>query len=177
VLGTLKRLPSLPSIFAAGVLAVFLTGNKPAAICAQGSGAKESEKEILIETPWGGLEAAATPDPSRLALPLYPGARMMKDQASDSLSIDLSIGGKSDVHFIVGKFETPDGIEKVRDFYRKKLGKEVTKFVEKTDDGAMAFEMRGKSESKFVQPKSSSGRTRIDLVRLEGVEIQEKDKE
>ena len=105
MLGTLKRLPSLPSIFAAGVLAVFLTGNKPAATCAQGSGAKESEKEILIETPWGGLEAAATPDPSRLALPLYPGARMMKDQASDSLSIDLSIGGKSDVHFIVGKFE------------------------------------------------------------------------
>jgi len=178
VLGTLKRLPSLPSIFAAGVLAVFLTGNKPAATCAQGSGPKESEKkEILIETPWGGLEAAATPDPSRLGLPVYPGARLIKDQESDSLSIDLSVGGNAKLHFIVGQFETPDGIEKVRDFYRKKLGKEVTKFVEKTDDGAMAFEMRGKSESKFVQPKSSSGRTRIDLVRLEGVEIQEKDKE
>jgi|SRR6516162_1368488 hypothetical protein len=177
MLGALKRLPSLPTIFAAGVLAVLWTGNGPAAASAQTSGAKESEKkEILIETPWGGLEAAATPDPSRLGLPVYPGARFVKDQASDSLSLDLSIRGKPDLHFVVGKFETPDGIEKVRDFYRKKLGKEVTKFVEKTDEGGMAFEMKGKSESKFVQLKSSSGRTQIDLVRLEGVDVQDEDK-
>jgi len=41
----------------------------------------------------------------------------------------------------------------------------------------MAFEIKGKSESKFVQLKSSSGRTEIDLVRLAGVDVQEADKE
>ena len=174
----LKRLPYLPTIFLAGTLAVLWMGTRSEPICAQSSGANESEKkEILIKTPWGGLEAAATPDPSRLGLPVYPGARFIKDQESDSFSFDLSIKGKPDVRFIVGKFETPDGIERVRDFYRKKLGKEVTKFIEKTDEGAMAFEMKGKSESKFVQLKSASGGTQIDLLRLEGVEVQDTDKE
>jgi hypothetical protein len=76
----------------------------------------------------------------------------------------------------VGKFETPDGIEKVRDFYQEKLGKDVTKFIEKTDEGGMAFEMKGKSGSKFVQLKNVSGRTQIDLLRLEGVDVQDEDK-
>ena len=174
---TLKRLPCLPTLILAGALAVLWVETRPAPICAQSGGAKESEKkEILIKTPWGGLEAAATPDPSRLALPVYPGARFMKDQASDSLSLDLSIKGKPDVHFLVGKFETPDGIEKVRDFYQKKLGKEVTKFIEKTDEGGMAFEMKGKSEGKFVQLKSVSGHTQIDLLRIEGLDVQDEDK-
>jgi hypothetical protein len=170
---SLKRLLCLPTIFVAGALAYFWG---PTTTCAQ-SGDKESEKkEILVKTPWAGLEASATPDPSRLGVPVYPGARFMKDQGSDSLSFDLSVKGKPDVHFVVGKFETPDGIEKVRDFYQKKLGKEVTKFIEKTEEGGMAFEMKGKSASRFVQLKSINGRTEIDLVRLEGVEVQENDK-
>jgi hypothetical protein len=177
MLDTLKQLRCLPTLFLASALAVAWVETLPAPISAQSSGAKESEKkEILIKTPWGGLEAAATPDPSRLGLPVYPGARFMKDEGSDSLSFDLSVKGKPDVHFLVGKFETTDGIEKVRDFYRKKLGKDVTKFIEKTDEGGMAFEMKGKSESKFVQLKSASGGTQIDLLRLEGIEIQDTDK-
>jgi hypothetical protein len=178
MLDNLKQSHCLPTVFLAGALAVLGVEMEPTLICAQTGGAKESEKkEILIKTPWGGLEAAATPDPSRLGLPVYPGARLMKDEGSDSLSLDLSVKGKPDVHFLVGKFETPDGIEKVRDFYRKRLGKEVTKFIEKTDEGGMAFEMKGKSESKFVQLKSANGGTLIDLVRLEGVEVQDGGKE
>ena len=174
---TLKRLPCLPAIFLASALAVLWVETRPVPAWAQSSGANESEtKEILIKTPWGGLQAAATPDPSRLRLPIYPGAKFLKDQASDSLSLDLSVKGKPDVHFLVGKFETPDGIEKVRDFYQKKLGKEVTKFIEKTDEGGMAFEVKGKSESKFVQLKNVSGRTQIDLLRIEGIDVQDEDK-
>jgi hypothetical protein len=178
MLDNLKQSHCLPTVFLAGALAVLGLEMQPTLICAQTGGAKESEKkEILIKTPWGGLEAAATPDPSRLGLPVYPGARLMKDQESDSLSLDLSVKGKPDVHFLVGKFETADGIEKVRNFYRKRLGKEGTKFIEKADEGGMAFEMKGKSESKFVQLKSTSGGTQIDLVRLEGIEVQDNGKE
>jgi len=175
---TAKRLLCLHTIFLAGSLAALWVQMRPLLANAQSSAAKGGEKkEILIKTPWGDLEAAATPDPSRLGLPVYPGAKFMKAQGSDSLSLDLSVKGKPDVHFLVGKFETTDGIEKVRDFYRKNLGKDVTKFIEKTDEGGMAFEMKGKSESKFVQLKSSSGGTQIDLLRLEGIEIQDTDKE
>jgi hypothetical protein len=174
----MKRLHYLPAIFLASALAVAWVETRPTSICAQASGAKESEKkEILIKTPWGGLEAAATAEPSRLGLPVYPGARFMKDEGADSLSFDLSVKGKPDLHFLVGKFETMDGIEKVRDFYRKKLGTDVTKFIVKTDEGGMAFEMKGKSDSRFVQLKSSSGGTQIDLLRLEGIEIKDTDKE
>ena len=173
----LRRLPYLPTILLAGTLAVSWMGTRPEPICAQGGDANEGEKkEILIKTPWGGLEASATPDRSRLGLPVYPGARFVKDQKSDSFSFDLSVNGKPDFRFIVGKFETPDGIEKVRDFYQEKLGKDVTKFIEKTDEGGMAFEMKGKSGSKFVQLKNVSGRTQIDLLRLEGVDVQDEDK-
>lgn len=175
---TAKRLLCLLTILLAGALAALWVQMRPLPAYAQSSAAKEGEKkEILIKTPWGGLEAAATSDASRLRLPVYPGAKFLKDETSDSLSLDLSIKGKPDVHFLVGKFETPDDIDKVRDFYQKKLGKEVTKFIEKTDEGGMAFEMKGKSESKFVQLKSVSGRTQIDLLRIEGVEVQDKDKE
>jgi len=177
MLRTLKRLPSLPAIFVVSVLTVLWVETRPTANCAQSSATGESQKkEILIKTPWGSLEAAATPDPSRLGLPVYPGATFMKDQESNSFSFDLSVKGKPDVHFVAGKFETPDGIEKVRDFYRKRLGKEVTKFIEKTDEGGMAFEMKGKSESKFVQLKNANGRTQIDLLRLEGIDAQDEDK-
>jgi hypothetical protein len=175
---TLKQLNCLPTVLLAGALTVLRVQTRPAPICAQTNDAKASEKnEILIKTPWGGLQAAATPDPSRLGLPVYPGATLMKDQGSDSLSLDLNVKGKPDVHFLVGKFETPDGIERVRDFYRKRLGKQVTKFIEKTDEGGMAFEMKGRSESKLVQLKGVTGGTQIDLLRLEGVEVKDNEKE
>jgi len=174
---TQKRLRCVHRIFLTSALAVLWVETGPVPACAQTSGAKASEKkEILIKTPWGGLEASATPDPSRLGLRVHPGARFMKDQEWDSFSFELSVNGKPDVHFIVGKFETPDGIEKVRDYYQKKLDKDVTKLIEKTDDGGMAFELKSKSESKFVQLKSVSGRTQIDLLRLEGVDVQDEDK-
>ncbi len=108
----------------------------------------------------------------------YPGARFLKDEAAGTLSLDLSAKGKPDVHFLVGKFETPDGIEKVRDFYQKKLGQAVTKFVARTKEGGgMAFEMKGKSESKYVQLKSVGGGTQIDLLRIVGLQDQDRDKE
>jgi hypothetical protein len=145
---------------------------------AQSSVGKESQKkEILIKTPWGGIEAAATSDASRLGLPVYPGARVPRDEGAGTVSLDLTTKDKPDVHFLVGKFETPDAIEKVRDFYHNKLGKAVTKFVEKTDEGGMAFEMKGKSESKYVQLKSVGGGTEIDLLRVAGLQDQDKHRE
>ncbi len=175
---TAKRLLRLSITIFAGVVVMLSPESGPARVYAQTGGSKKNDKkEILIKTPWGGLEASATPDPARLRLPIYPGAKFVKDGDSNSFSFDLSVKGKPDVHFLVGKFETPDGIEKVRDFYQKNLGKAVTKFLEKTDEGGIGFEMRGASESRFVQLKSFGGRTQIDLLRIEGLEVQDKGEE
>ncbi len=175
---TAKRLLRGSAIFVAGALVMLRVGAQPVTAYTQSGAAKESEKkEIFIKTPWGGLEAAVTPDPSRLRLPVYPGAKFLKDESAGTLSFDLAVKGKPDVHFLVGKFETPDPIEKVRDFYQRKLGRALTKFVEKTDDGGMAFEMEGKPESKYVQLKSVEGVTQIDLLRIVGLQDQGRDKE
>ena len=133
--------------------------------------ATESEKkEISIKTPWGSFETSVTVNPSRLGLPFYPGARFLEGEAPGSLTLDLSIKGEPSVRLVVAKFQTPDSIEKVREFYRKKLGKDVTKYIEKTDDGGTAFEIKRKPLTKVVQIKTVDSVTEIDLVRIENAE-------
>lgn len=137
---------------------------------ASGQGKEEDEHGVTLKTPSGGFEVSNAVKVSQLALPVYPGAKLVEDKDQGNLAFVLSRQGKPDVHFLVAKFETQDSIDRVRDFYQKKLGKEVTKFTEKTEDGGMAFEIKRGTDSKYVQLKSVGGMTEIDLVRLEGVQ-------
>ncbi|HEV2178015.1 MAG TPA: hypothetical protein VGW33_12585 [Terriglobia bacterium] len=144
---------------------------------AQEQPGKQDKKEIAVKSPWGSFDAAVSTDPGKLGLPLYPGAKLLKEDAdknTGSLSFDLSISGKPDVRFMVGKFQTADSLETVRDFYEKSLGKASLKFTEKTENGALLFEMRHKKGGKFVKLKRANGGTEIDLVRVEGVEVDDK---
>ena len=132
--------------------------------------AEEREnKEFLIKTPWGFFEAQKTLDPSRLELPLYPGAKYVKDNDSGTVTLNLSFSGQPPIRILAGKFRTPDKVEKVREFYRKNLGSGVTKYTEKTSEGSAAFEMRRKSLIQAVELKSVDGATEIHLTRIEGV--------
>lgn len=131
---------------------------------------EREKKEILVKTPWGRFQATETSDPSRLGLPVYHGAKFLKGEAQGTLDVNLSIKGKPEIHFLAGKFQTQDSIEQVRDFYKRKQGQDATKFTEKTDEGGMAFEIKGKSESKYVQLKRIGGVTEIDLLRIEGLQ-------
>jgi hypothetical protein len=130
----------------------------------------KDQKEIVIKTPWGGFDAQATADARGLGLPVYPGARLLKDKESGPVHADLQFSGKPSMKFVVGKFVTPDSREKVRAFYQKKLEKQVTKFTEKADDGSTVFEIERKLDQKYVALKSNGSMTEIDLVHLEGVE-------
>src|SRR5579859_6773666 len=107
-------------------------------------GKNQDSSGVVLKTPSGGFELSGKVKASQIGLPVYPGARQVpeKDKDNGSLTFNLSRNGKPDVHFLVAKFETQDGVDQVRDFYKKKLGHEVTKFTEKTDEGSMAFEMR-----------------------------------
>lgn len=163
---SLAAVSLLPALASGGLLAR-----------AQEQSGKQEKKEIAVKSPWGSFDAAVSATPGKLGLPLYPGAKLLKEDAdknTGSLHFDLSISGKPDVHFMVGKFQTPDSLEKVREFYQKKLGSEVTKYTAKTEDGSSEFEIKHKKDGRFVQLKNVEGGTEIDLVRVEGVEMDDK---
>lgn len=165
---------------------VFLTIVAITGVTARGAGAPrglhqgkdQDNNGVALKTPSGGFEFSGKVKASEIGLPVYPGAKQVPEESKNNgnLTFNLSRSGKPDVHFLVAKFETQDSVDQVRDFYKKKLGHEVTKFTEKTDDGGMAFEMRkGEKQRKYVQIKSDSGKTEIDLVRIDGVNFSDDD--
>jgi len=155
------------------VAAAALVAFEPRAQAA-GQDSEKKDKEFVIKTPSVALEASQTPDLAHLGLPVYPGAKYVKDESRGSLDFNLSVSGKPNIHFVVLKFQTPDSKEKVRDFYQKKLGKAVTKFTEKDEDGNMAFEIKHPKDQRYVGLKSVDGNTEIDLVRVQGVDDNDK---
>ena len=53
-------------------------------------------------------------------MPLYPGAKALKDE--DSAVVDLSSAlGDTGLHIVAGKWETSDPIDKVQKFYEDKF--------------------------------------------------------
>lgn len=130
--------------------------------------------EISVKTPKGGFEVSGQVKAKEVGLPIYPGATYVSDRDKDGggLAFSLSRPDKPDVKFVVAKFETPDDIAQVRDFYRKKLGHKVTKLSVDAGSGSVSFEMRADNQHvRFVGLKSTGGRTEIDLVRLEGFDV------
>lgn len=121
-------------------------------------------KEVSIKTPVGSMEVSPDVDESRLGLPIYPGAQRLQDK--DSANINFSFGGDAGLRLVVAKFETPDPPEKVRDFYKQRLGGDVTRFVEKDAEGKTVFEIKRRGQEKVVALESRGGGTRIALLRV-----------
>jgi hypothetical protein len=139
-----------------------------------GAAQDQDKGELSVKTGSGGVEVTNNVKAREIGLPVYPGATGVSDRDKDGgdLLFSLSRSGKPDVKFVVAKFETPDDIAQVREYYRKKLGSRVTKFTTDDGDRSLAFEMRADDRhAKFVQLKTRDGKTEIDLVRLEGFDI------
>jgi hypothetical protein len=168
----MKRLSALSIVrslrLAALALAFSATTGPICAMPAQGGDG------LSVKTASGGLEVSGNVKAKEVGLPVYPGATYVsdRDKSQGNLLFSLSRSGKPDVKFVVAKFETPDDIAQVREYYRKKLGRKVTKFTVDDGDKSLAFEMRADDHhARFVQLKTSDGKTEIDLVRLEGFDI------
>jgi hypothetical protein len=121
-------------------------------------------KEVSVKTPVGSMEVSQDVNEARLGLPIYPGAERLRDQ--DSANLNFSFGGEAGLRLVVAKFETPDPPEKVREFYKQRLGGDVTRFVEKDSEGKTVFEIKRHGQEKIVALESHSGGTRIALVRV-----------
>lgn|GEM_PF-1666147 len=157
------------------LMSIALAGAAREALAQDHASQDKDQKEILVKTPWGSMDAKATENTRELNLPVYPGAQLLNDKDSSPLHAELQFGGKPSIKFVVGKFVTPDSREKVRTFYQKKLGKQVTKYTEKTDDGSTEFEIEHKLDQRYVALKSHGSMTEIELVHLAGVESEHKD--
>lgn len=126
----------------------------------EGAGGK---KEIAIKTPVGSLDIQGEVNEARLGLPLYPGATRVKKEGA---TINIDLPGEESVRVVAGAFETPDQLEKVKAFYKQRLGSEVTKFTERNQEGKTVFEIKRRSEEKVVALRSTGGGTRIELARV-----------
>ena len=121
-------------------------------------------KEMSIKTPVGSLEIHSEVTESQLGLPIYPGATRTKNQ--DSATVNLGLPGEQKVRIVAAKFDTPDTTEKVRDFYKNRLGSDVTSFKEKDAEGKTVFEIKHDHQEKIVSIESTDSGTRIALVHV-----------
>ena len=126
----------------------------------RGSGAKQ----VSIKTPVGSLEVAKEVNEARLGLPIYPGATQVKDDSS--ATVNLAFGQEASLQVLAAKFQTSDELATVRDFYKQRLGSEVTKFVERSPEGKTVFEIKKSGQEKIVALQSQASGTRIELVRV-----------
>lgn len=121
-------------------------------------------KQVSIKTPVGSLEVAKDVDEARLGLPIYPGATRLKDEGS--ARVDIAIGNEENVRVLVAKYQTADPLDKVRDFYRDRLGTEVSKFIETNQGNKTVFEMKTSGQEKIVTIHGVGSNTQIALVRV-----------
>lgn len=126
--------------------------------------AEAGKKEVSIKTPVGSLEVTQDVNEARLGLPIYPGAQRSPDQGSANLNIDF--GNEGSVRVVAAKFQTADSLEKVRDFYKTRLGNEVTKFTQKNHEGHSVFEIKRQGQEKIVSIHEAGPMTLIELVRV-----------
>jgi len=115
--------------------------------------AEKRKKDVEIKTPVGGLSVRTDVDARDTGLPLYPGARLLKDRDDEPGSANVNIGTSFfGIKVVAAKFESDDDSEKVLDFYRKEL-KSLGQVTECKGD----MEFEGPKGSKKVVCKSGSG--------------------
>jgi hypothetical protein len=122
------------------------------------------KKEVSIKTPMGSIEVNKDVNEASLGLPIYPGATRLMEHGSATVNLDIADQAK--LRVLAGKFETPDSVDKVRDFYHARLGDQVTKFKEKDEEGKTVFEIKRDKQNKIVALKTNGDKTVIELVRV-----------
>ena len=125
---------------------------------------KAGEKQVSVRTPVGSLEIGKEVSEASLGLPIYPGAK--KVEGGDSARVNIEIPGGGSVRVLAAEFETPDPLDKVKEFYRSRLGSEITKYVERNTDGKTVFHIKRRGLEKVVSLKSTACCTRIELARV-----------
>ena len=122
-----------------------------------------------VQTPIGNFKISKAPASSDLdlGLPIYPGATRAEDSTDDnSISLNFDLPNETNLRIAAAKFNTPDRLTKVQEFYRQQLGREISSFTHADQDGKVVFEMKHGDQDKVVSLASRGGGTEIHLVRI-----------
>lgn len=126
-------------------------------------------KVVTVKTPMGNFKIAREQGASdlHLGLPLYPGATRAEDSNDDdSVSLAFELPNETNLRIAAAKFNTPDVLSRVQEFYKKRLGGEVSSFSQTNRDGKVFFEINSNEQDKVVSLSPQDGGTRITLVRI-----------
>lgn len=133
------------------------------------SDAGSDSKVVTVRTPIGNFKIAKEQNASdlHLGLPVYPGATRATDSRDEnSVSLSFDLPNDTNLRIAAAKFNTPDSLSKVQDFYKHQLGGEVTSFTRTDRDGKVVFEMKYGEQDKVVSLTPHDGGTQIHLVRI-----------
>ena len=141
-----------------------------------------NKKEVSIKTPFGAIEVSKEINEASLGLPIYPGAKTLSDHNDATVNMQF---GDNMARIVVGKFETSDAFDKVKDFYQQRLTSREGKFTPKSGDfdsghwdkeegnfirrdreGRTVYEIKRSDSEKVVALKDLGSTTRIELVRI-----------
>lgn len=126
-------------------------------------------KVVTVKTPMGNFKIAREQSAGDLHLgpPLYPGATRAEDSNDDnSLSLTFDLPNESNLRIAAEKFNTPDELSKVQEFYKMQLGDEVASFSQSNRAGKVVLEIKSNDQDKIVSLSPHDGGTRITLVRI-----------
>jgi hypothetical protein len=127
-------------------------------------GTHGKQQDLSIQTPLGSLQVNHELNEASLGLPIYPGSTLLT--GNDAATVNIDIGDQAKVRVLAGKFQTPDSVEKVTNFYHERLGNQVTKFRDKDEEGKTVFEIKHGHQTRVVTLKSTGNGTAIELVRV-----------
>ena len=125
---------------------------------------------VSIETPGGTFNIQGHKqrlDPESVGVPVYPNATIndKNNAGGASFQWDSKKDGESSSFSIVGaEYVTDDSPEKVRDFYRTKLGTWV--LVTKSISGETSFETVSGKWKRIVSIRDRDGRTYIGIASI-----------
>lgn len=126
-------------------------------------------KVVTVRTPVGNLRIAKDQNLRDLdiGLPVYPGATRATDSNNDnSVSLNFDLPSDTNLRIAAAKFNTPDPVSKVQEFYRNQLGGEANGFTQTDREGKVVFEMKSSEQDKVVSLVLHDGGTQIHLVRI-----------
>lgn len=124
-------------------------------------------KVVTVRTPMGNFKIAREQSAGdlHLGLPLYPGATRAEDSSDgNSLSLTFDLPNESNLRIAAEKFNTPDELSKVQEFYKMQLGDEVASFSQSNRAGKVVLEIKSNDQDKIVSLSPHDGGTRITLV-------------
>lgn len=124
---------------------------------------------VTVKTPTSDFKVSMVQNSSavQLGLPIYPGATRVKDSQKDySVSLTFDLSNSPNLRVAFAKFNTPDPIAKVREFYKQQLAGKAVTAAETDRNGNPVFEIKYGEQDKVVSLKPHVGGTQIALARI-----------